>query len=156
MFREMRRADKQVDSVLVENILHKAKYGVLSTTGDNGYAYGVPLNYAYCDDKIYFHCAKDGHKLDNIKHNNAVCFTVVGDTHIIPQKFSTAFESVVVFGRAFIVEDESEIEYALKAVIDKFSPEHLTEGYEYIARSAKHTAIVRIDIERTTGKSSKE
>ena len=72
---------------------------MLSTTGENGYAYGVPLSYAYDDGCLYFHCAQVGQKVDNITANPLVSFCVVGKTKVLPASFSTGYESVVLFGR---------------------------------------------------------
>ena len=66
-------------------ILKTEKRGVLSVIGDNGYPYGIPINFYYDenDGKIYFHCAKEGHKIDAIKNCDKACFTTVSYTHLI-------------------------------------------------------------------------
>ena len=64
MFREMKRKERQLSAELTEKILNKCTSGVLSVIGDDGYPYGVPVSYAYSDGKIFFHCAKEGHKVD--------------------------------------------------------------------------------------------
>ena len=76
MFREMKRKERQLSAELTEKILNKCTSGVLSVIGDDGYPYGVPVSYAYSDGKIFFHCAKEGHKVDAIKNNPKVSFTV--------------------------------------------------------------------------------
>ncbi|MDX1359102.1 MAG: pyridoxamine 5'-phosphate oxidase family protein, partial [Clostridia bacterium] len=73
-FREMRRKDRQVFDELLYKILEKGEYGVLSVHGDNGYPYGVPVNYVYLNENIYFHSAKTGHKLDAVKADGRVSF----------------------------------------------------------------------------------
>ncbi|MFL0197848.1 pyridoxamine 5'-phosphate oxidase family protein [Clostridium sp. WILCCON 0269] len=70
-------------------ILINGEYGVLATNGEDGYNYATALNYVYINDKIYFHCATEGHKLDNIKVNNKVSFCVVGKTQVVPNKFTS-------------------------------------------------------------------
>ena len=74
MFKEMRRKERSIDNQQAIELLKKGQYGVLSTVGENGYAYGIPLNYAYHEGNIYFHCAAEGSKLDNIAYNNKVSF----------------------------------------------------------------------------------
>ena len=70
---DIRRSDRaQSESTAVE-ILKKGSYGVLSTVGADGYPYGVPVNYVYDDVKIYFHCAKSGHKLDAVRASRKIC-----------------------------------------------------------------------------------
>lgn len=64
MFYEMRRKDRLLTEKEAKEILSEGEYGVLSTIGEDGYPYGVPVNYVYLNDSIYFHCAADvGHKL---------------------------------------------------------------------------------------------
>ena len=66
MFRKMRRFKQQLSEEECLEILKTAKRGVLAVLGDEGYPYAVPLDFVYEDGKIYFHCAKEGHKLDAI------------------------------------------------------------------------------------------
>lgn len=154
MFREMRRKDRSIDKEQAIQILKDGEYGILSTVCENGYAYGVPLNYAYHNGNIYFHCASEGSKLDNIAHNNKVSFCVVGKAEPIPEKFSYRYESVIVFGRAVEVFDE-EKEEALVALIQKYSGEFMKEGLEYIQRDGKKPKAIKIVIEHLTGKARK-
>lgn len=154
MFRKMRRIERQLDSKEAIELLERCEYGILSTTGENGYAYGVPLSYAYMDNAIYFHCALEGYKLDNIKNNNQVSFCVVGVTEPIAEKFSTKYESTIVFGKTLEVYEE-EKEKALLALIEKYSKEYVEEGKEYIKRAKDKTKVIKISIEQVTGKGRK-
>ncbi|HWR62344.1 MAG TPA: pyridoxamine 5'-phosphate oxidase family protein [Clostridia bacterium] len=151
MFREMRRQDRKIDDKEAVRILEEAQYGILSTTGSSGCAYGVPLSYAYTDGLIYFHSATEGQKLDNISYNNKVSFCVVGKTTPLPQSFSVNYESVVVFGKAVEAFDE-EKQAALEAIIAKYSPEFTAEGLKYIKNSSGRARIFKIEIEHMTGK----
>ncbi|MDZ5016887.1 pyridoxamine 5'-phosphate oxidase, partial [Clostridium perfringens] len=94
MFKEIRRKDREIEGSQVIEVLKKCEYGILSTVDENGYPYGVPLSYVYANDSIYFHSAVEGHKLENIKKNDKVSFCVVGQTDVLPDKFSTKYESV--------------------------------------------------------------
>ena len=69
MFREMRRNKQALSQEECTEILWKGTSGVLSLSGDDGYPYGVPISYAYDGEKLYFHCARAGHKLDAIRRN---------------------------------------------------------------------------------------
>ena len=144
----------EVDSEQAVQLLKNEQYGVLSTVGENGYAYGIPLNYAYYNGNIYFHCAVEGNKLDNIMFNNKVSFCVVGSTEPIPDKFSYRFESVVVFGRAEEVYDK-EKEDALMALIQKYSSEFIEKGQEYVRKDGIKSRVIKINIEHITGKARK-
>ncbi len=154
MFREMRRADRELDTQEANIILEKGEYGILSTIGKNGYPYGVPVSYFYKEDKIYFHCAVGvGEKLENIKMNANVCFTVVGDTDVLPSKFSTKYESVIAFGMASeTVEDK---QFVLEGLINKYSPDFKEPGMKYIMAAMDKTGVYEIKIEHMTGKARK-
>ncbi|QLY40636.1 hypothetical protein HF295_07175 [Hujiaoplasma nucleasis] len=103
MFRDLRRKDKRMDKETTLDLLEKAEVGVLSTLGKDGYPYGVALNYVYLNQKIYFHCAKDGHKLDNINYHDKVSFSIYDDVQIKGKALTTYYRSLVVFGKARII-----------------------------------------------------
>lgn len=151
MFKEMRRKDRSIDNQQAIELLKKGQYGVLSTVGENGYAYGVPLNYVYHGGNIYFHCAVEGSKLDNIAYNDKVSFCVIGNTEPIPDKFSFRYESVIAFGWAIEVYDK-EKEDALVALIKKYSAEFIEKGMEYIQTDCNKAKVIKISIEHLTGK----
>lgn len=149
--RQMRREDRLISIEEAKALLNQEGVGVFTTVDQEGQPYGIPVNYVFHQDAIYFHCATEGHKLDNIEKNNRVCFTVYGENQVIPQRFTTSYESVVVFGKAEIVEGEEKF-HALKLIIEKFSPEFLEAGMEYIQRSGGATAVVKINIDHLSGK----
>ena len=153
MFKEMRRKDKSIEKEQALKLLESGQYGILSTVGENGYAYGVPLNYAYYEGSIYFHSALEGKKLDSISFNDRVSFCVVGNTMSIPDKFSYKYESVIVFGRAIEVNDK-EKEDALVALIEKYSGEFMEKGMKYIKKDINKTKVIKVNIEHLTGKGS--
>ena len=151
MFKEMRRKDKAMTKEACDHLLLKAEYGVLGTISHNGYPYLTPLNYVYANGKIYFHSAKEGEKLDNIDVDNKTSFCVVGDTVLIGEKFDTDYKSVLVFGRTIEVKEEEKKE-ALRALIDKYSPDYIEEGYKYIEKSGTTTRVFGIEIDHISGK----
>jgi Predicted flavin-nucleotide-binding protein len=116
-----------------------------------GYGYGVPVNYVYHNGAIYFHCAVEGSKIDNIRANNKVSFCVVGETEPVPERFTTRYESVIVFGTAAETEG-SEKEEAFIAFTDKYCHDYMDEGMKYMARAISTTCIVKIEIQHISGK----
>ena len=122
------------------------------TVGDiEGQPYGVPLNYVYTNEAIYFHCALAGHKIDNIESNPKVSFCVVGDTEVLPAIFSTSYVSTVVFGVASVVEGEERYD-GLIALLEKYSPDYLEEGKKYIEKLDTVTKVIKLDIQQISGK----
>ena len=154
MFHKLRRKDKALRKAESKKILETGLYGVLGTISKNGYAYTIPLNYAYQQDNIYFHCATAGHKLENIEHNNQVSFTVVENCEIIPEKFTACFSSVIVLGKIFLVENE-EKQTALNLLVKKYAPQFKKEGEKYIQDYLKKVVVLRLDIEKISGKESR-
>jgi len=154
MYRELRRIDRKMDNEAAAQLLKNGEYGVLSTVGEDGCPYGVPVSYIYMDNNIYFHCAVEGQKLDNIKNNEKVSFCVVGETEVIPERFTTKYESVIAFGRAVEVLDDERYE-AFIGILEKYSSEHLEKGKLYIKNADTKTKIIKITIEKLTGKANK-
>ena len=153
MFREMRRADKLKSAEETEKILESCTNGVLSVIGDEGYPYGVPVSYVYEDQKIFFHCAAaGGHKIEAIRKEPKVSFTVVGADEIAAEKFTTVYKSVIAFGKARIVEDDAEKKAILDKIIAKYSKDFWDGGMKYIEAEWDNTLTVVIDIQHLTGK----
>jgi nitroimidazol reductase NimA-like FMN-containing flavoprotein (pyridoxamine 5'-phosphate oxidase superfamily) len=151
IMREMRRKDKEIGTDDAIKLLCECEYGVLSTVGKDGQAYGVPLNYAYHDNCIYFHCALAGHKIDNIDNNPKVSFCVVGNSKVLPAEFSTEYVSAVVFGVASEVQG-TERYNALVLILEKFSSDFMEEGKKYIEKFDKATKVIKIEIQHISGK----
>lgn len=123
----------------------------MSTTGEDGIPYGVPISFVYKDDRIFFHSAVTGHKLDNIEANGHVSFCVVADVETVPDKFTTKYKSVIVFGTAKEVREDEKDE-VFQLILEKFSGNFMESGLEYMKKAGKGARIFRIDIERITGK----
>lgn len=153
MFAEIRRKDRMSTPEQAEELLTRGEHGMLSTVGADGYPYGIPVNYAYENGRIYFHCARGvGKKLENIQRNPKVCFTVVGTAQVVPAEFSTNYESTVVFGTAQEITELDEKKAALELLIRKYSPEFLETGRQYIERSAAVTGVYVISVQHISGK----
>lgn len=151
MFREMRRKDRELKNDEVIDILKNSDYGILSTVSEDGYPYGVPVSFVFFNNSIYFHGAIEGHKLDNILNNGKVSFCVVGQTYILPDKFSTKYESVIVFGMANEIFDDEKNTILLE-ILNKYSPDYIEKGKEYIKNASKATKVIKISIEHISGK----
>ncbi len=154
MERKIRRAERAIPESEAKEILLAGEYGVLSTVSEDGQPYGVPVSYSYTGDIIYFHCALEGHKLENLSSNNKVSFCVVGKTRLLPAKFATNYESVIVFGKAFeVTEDEKH--QGLLEILKKYSPGFIDKGLRYIEGDGHKARVYKIVIESLTGKARK-
>lgn len=153
----MRRSDRALSTEEARRILEKGEYGIMSTTGQDGIPYGVPLSYVVEDDMIYFHCAMDGRKIRNITQHPEVCFTVVGAVQAVYDKgFSTWYESAMVFGTVRKIDNEQDKHRILLDLAAKYLPEHVAVHAEAdIARSCAITEIYGIHICQMTGKAKR-
>jgi nitroimidazol reductase NimA-like FMN-containing flavoprotein (pyridoxamine 5'-phosphate oxidase superfamily) len=147
----MRRKDKALQNEAALHLLVKGEYGILSTVDIKGQPYGIPLNYVFWESHLYFHCALEGRKLDNLFANPKISFCVIGHTKILPEEFNTEYESVIVFGEVSVVHGE-ERSRALFKLIEKYSPRFVEEGRRYIELHDSKTEVCRIDIQSMTGK----
>ena len=157
-FYEIRRQDRILDKARAIELLQTAEYGFLSLgESRNGYAYGIPISFAYSetDHALYFHCAPEGHKLDNLKRNNKVAFCVVGNTKLLSEKLSTLYESVIVFGHAEIAQTDKDKRFALRKLVEKYSPEYMEAGEKYMESALNRTLTFKITIDHITAKTRK-
>lgn len=149
MFTKMRRINSAMSKEDTMNLLLECREGVLGTIGTNGYPHSVPVNYVLYKDKIYLHSAKEGLKIQNIMANPKVSFTIFDNITIVENQFTTNYQSVMVYGKAKIIEGNIEV---LMEFIRKYSKNFLNEGKKYVGKSFDTTHLIQITIEHMTGK----
>lgn len=155
MFKELIKDKYKLSEECAYAILERTEYGVLATLSNNGYCYGVPVNHVVHKNNIYFHCAmNNGLKIENIQAHDKVSYTVVDNVQILPDKMDTRYESVIVFGKASIVDEVEEKKFALDLLVERFSPDLWKETIPCVENGAARTNIVKIQIEYIVGKSS--
>lgn len=151
----MRKAEREIkDPVELENVIRRAEVCRLAMV-DDGEPYIVPLNFGYRDGCLYFHCAREGRKLDVLRKDPHVCFELETDVHLVKGEkachWSTSYESVIGWGTASILLDEKEVREGLEVLMS-----HYTEGpYDLDPRSLSLTAAIRVKVDRMNGKRSK-
>jgi hypothetical protein len=151
----MRRKKQILKKEKINEIMKKNTNGILSCTGDEGYPYGVPVSFVYFNDKIYFHSAKSGHKIDSIKNNSKVSFTVVDKDQIVSEEYTSYFRSVIAFGKARLVEGEEWYE-GFKELVEKYSGDQPEEAKIKEIKECTRSLIIAIDVEHITGKEAIE
>ena len=97
----MKRFKQKLQQTEIERILRLNTSGVLALIDNNNYPYSVPLSYVYSNGKIYFHSAVSGHKIDAVRKSKKASFCVIGQDHVLPEKFTTRYKSVIAFGTVF-------------------------------------------------------
>lgn len=151
MFREMRSKANMLTNEEVENILKTSPNGTLALYGENGYPYSVPVNFVYSDGKIYFHGAAEGYKLDCMKKDPHVSFSVIGKDDIAKENFTTLFSSVIAFGTVRVIDTMEEKIPVLEAMVGKYSAEFMESGKELISKGCGSVAY-ELTIDHMTGK----
>lgn len=156
-FRKMRRSRQELTKEECEAILQRNTAGVLAVLGDGGYPYAVPLSYVYHQGAVYFHCATSGHKMDALESCPKASFCVVDQDQVVPEKYTTYFRSVIVFGQVQVLADMEELSVALMALGKKYAPaeaeEHLLAEIE---GSRSRIAVVKLSVDHITGKEAME
>ena len=155
MFREMRRNRQLLSTEDTKAVLDRCTNGVLACLGDEGYPYAVPLSYVYVNNRIYFHSAKAGHKIDAITRDPRVSFAVVDEDTIVSKEYTTYFRSAIAFGRARIAEGEERLE-AFRALVEKYSGDQPEEARHREIAGCTQAVIVAVDVEHITGKEAVE
>lgn len=151
MFRGMRRFKQQISNEDCIRLLKTEPRGVLSVFGEDGYPYGIPMNFVYHEGRLYFHCAAEGHKIDAIKSNNRVSFCVLDKGYRREGEWALNINSVVIFGTILFVGDKDRKIETLRLLGNKYdpSPEHVEREIEkYIDR----VCMLELQIDHMTGK----
>lgn len=148
----MRRAEREIkDRETIEEIIRKATVCRLGLC-DGGMPYVVPLSFGYEDNRLYFHSAPEGRKIEVIKANPNVCFEVdLAEEYVdaeVPCGWTLKYRSVIGFGTAHLLETVEDKKRALDVILA-----HYSDGkYEYPPGALDKVAVVRVDIDNMTGK----
>lgn len=156
MFRDMRRKGQQLSEEECISILNNASSGVLALIGDEDYPYAVPLSFVYYDSKIYFHSAKSGHKTDAIAKNSKASFCVIDCDDVVPVKYTTAYRSVIAFGKIRVLDNDEEKRTAIERLADKYSPNQTEHSLHVIEKEYDRFCMIELQIEHMTGKEGLE
>ena len=156
-FRKMRRIRQQLSEPECVEILERNTSGVLAVLGDGDYPYAVPLSYVYDNHNLYFHCSKSGHKLDAILGCDKVSFCVIDQDLVVPKEYTSYFRSVILFGRAKVLEQDEEIRSVIEKLEMKYAPEDTKENRDAaIDKEYNILCMVKIEVEHMSGKEAIE
>ena len=157
MFRPMRRSAQALGVDACREVLSRGTSGVLALLGDGGWPYAVPMSYAFDGEKLYFHCAREGHKLDAIRREARASFCVVDRDEVVPEEYTTYFRSVIVFGRVRVLENEAQMRAAIELLARRYFPQDSDEGrHRAIEREWAGLCMLEMDIEHMSGKEAIE
>lgn len=156
MFREMRRKGQSLPKEEIVRILEDSSHGILALTGDDGYPYAVPLSFVYHDDRLIFHSALAGHKIDSIRASAKASFCIVDRDDVVPMEYTTRYRSVIAFGRVSIVSDDDKRRSYIEELSMKYAPFDTQEHRnQEISKEWDGLCVLEFMIDHITGKESR-
>ena len=153
MFRELARKRQALSKERIAQILETEKRGVLSVMGDDGYPYGVPINYWYCREngRLYFHSGKKGHKVDALREHEKVSFCVYDAGYRRDGEWALNISSIIIFGKMHVVSDPEQAKEIYKKLSLKFTDD-VAYIKDEIQKLADATICYELSPEHITGK----
>ncbi|HZK09630.1 MAG TPA: pyridoxamine 5'-phosphate oxidase family protein [Clostridia bacterium] len=151
MFRKMRRFKQEISEQECIDTLKEQPRGVLAVYGEDGYPYAFPMDYIYMNEKLYFHCAKEGHKLDAIAADNRVSFCVMDEGFRKDGDWALNIRSIVIFGRVKRIDDADETLKVVRQLGLKYYPT-AESVEEEIRKAIARVQILELSIDHMTGK----
>lgn len=156
-FRPLRRGRQALSREQCDIILNTTTCGVLSLTGDGGWPYGVPLNHCWDGHSLFFHCAREGHKLDALRAEPRASYTVIEQDRIVEERYTTAYRSVIVFGRLRLITDDDEKRDILVQMTETLCPSRTdVQNICEIEPSLSRVVVIELVAEHITGKQGRE
>lgn len=134
----------------IEVLTHEPR-GVMAVYGEDGYPYAFPMDFIYIDGKLYFHCAKEGHKIDAITADDRVSFCVMDQGFRKEGDWALNIRSVIIFGRIRKVGDGEDIEGIMRRLGLKYDPEPESVEKE-ISKAIARVQVLELSIDHMTGK----
>lgn len=152
----MRRKDRELTTEEAWEILEGGEYGIMGLSRPDGEPYAVPMSYACEGKRIYLHCTNAGGlKRELLEQNPRACFTVVGPTEILPDKFSTRYLSAIARCRVRVLTDTGEKKNGLRKLLEKYSPDFMESGNAHIEAAFSRVDVLELTVEEITGKGRK-
>lgn len=148
----MRRSDLAISEEETRELIAASKFAVLCLVDPNGLPYGIPMDYIYKGDYLYFHGAKEGRKIDSMKDKPRGCAVILGDTIVIPEKFGRKYTSAIVEGAIELIDDPETKRQVMTWVVESNSPDYREKGKAIIERMLDRVMIYKMKAETISGK----
>ena len=150
----MRRSDKQItDLTEIENLLRTAELCHLAMV-DDGKPYVVPMNFGYTDGALYFHSAPEGRKIDILRKNPDVCFSIIGSNVLVKGEkacsWTAKYSSVIGTGKAEVINVREEKEKGMSILMSQYSDKE----FDFSEVDLTGVLVIRVAINDMTGKSN--
>lgn len=148
----MRRTDRERDADFALAVADKCEWATVSVVTPEGEPYAVPVSIVRDGDTLYFHTAKEGRKIDAVKHDPRVWVVCVGDVERAVTAFTTGYESAMFEGECKEVTDEAEKVHALRLLCQKYTPQNMAKFDSAVSASLARTGVFGVKILSVTGK----
>jgi len=148
----VRRKDRERPREFALEVVDKCAYSMMATVNPDGTPYCIPLSMTREGDWLYFHSALEGHKIDNLKYQNRVCISCVGEVKEAPGEFSINYESAVINGVASEITDREEKIRALLLISKRYTPANMENFDKAIEKNLGRTGVWKIHIDEISGK----
>jgi hypothetical protein len=139
---------------MIDSIIDRAEVCRMALA-DGDQPYMVTLNFGYENDALYFHCALEGRKIDIIRRNSKACVSFDADTEMVTEEkacgWTMRYKSVVGFGRASLIEGHEAKKEALAVIMRHYSD----RAFTFQDAAVRKTMVIKVELERLTGKESK-
>ncbi|MTI95350.1 MAG: hypothetical protein FH749_07655 [Firmicutes bacterium] len=149
MFPVMRRSDLELPREKLLTLLADADWISVAFNSPLGYPYITAVNHVIFKERVYFHCASEGFKLDCLEQDQRVCLQAVVAAEIIAEEYTTRYLSVTAFGRARLLESKEEKRLVLIELMKRFAPSVMPEC---ISQDHGGLSVVEVVVDHVTGK----
>ena len=152
----LRRIDRKTSDADAMRILQDSLYGTLATVNEDGSPYCVPMSHVVWNGALYFHCARAGQKLDNLRRDARASFSCVLSSEILRAEYSVKYASCMAEGMLEEVSDEGERQKAMRRLNEKYCPDHLDcPAYERTMRGMPAVVMLRLRVDALCGKANR-
>jgi hypothetical protein len=152
----MRRPERRIkDKETILSLLKRSQVGRMATVNPKGFPVIKPVNFLYGNKKLYIHSSRKGEKIRDIRRGSPICFEVDEPIAYAPSSGPACmagyyYRSVIVKGKATVVNDDEKKMNVLEKLMEKYQPEG---GYGPVSEEVmRKTAIIEISIREMTGK----
>ncbi len=144
-----------LDEIEINKLIKTGNHITLALCADK-IPYVVTMSYGFDDVNscLYFHCANKGDKLEYINKNSNVCGTIIKDNGYLKTKCDHDYESLILRGKIFVINDLEEKKHALQMLLTHLEedPKPIFERNISNDESYKKVTILRMNIESKIGK----
>ena len=153
----VRRTDREIkDEIELKSIMERGKYGVIGLSRNNE-PYVVTLNYGYdkVENALFFHCGKEGQKIDFIKSNPQACVTIIEDDGFDSETCDLSYKSIVLRGKIHFINDPDEVDRRIRLMIsqlEKKNTEYFLAKLSTGNKSYDNLQMLKLTIESISGK----